>query len=983
MSFTTPWVLLLLLALPALVIIALSGFKITSRGWFPLPRGKGPGEHHFWPGQVQWREWVSLGLRGFIVTLLVLALAGMQRVQYNRNLTTLFLLDGSDSMGSAAQETGLAYVRQALAAMGPEDRAGLILFGADASVERVPSNDPTLGEPASVVNGSFTNIDRAVHLGLTLFPPDTTRRLVILSDGGANAGEARQSVQLAQAGGVEVSVVPLARPTGVEVQLDELRAPSTLHQGEQFDVNVTIHSTAPMSVPLQVFSEGQLVAQQSLLLQAGDNNFILPLVAGEPGFTTFQARLIPPADTFLQNNSLDAVSEVRGPLSIWVVAERPDEALPLATALRQAGLVVHESRPAELPSDLGSLSEASAVVLVNVPAPKLAPRQLLLLQSYVRDLGHGLVVIGGEESYGPGGYFQTPLEETLPVEMTIRDKQRLPGMTLLPIIDKSGSMADGGMPMGGGPRKVELAKEAVYRSVDLLVPYLDRLGVVTFDNAAQWVIEPTPVENTKRIKDAIGTIRASGGTDILAGLKLGAEAIVKEPSRVRHIILLSDGGADPGGIPELTRQLADQGVTLSVVAIGQGYAPFLEDVARIGRGRFYVADDASVIPQIFAQETSLANRSYIVEETFVPQPVSPSPILQGLNQLPPLKGYIATSSKLTAQVVLQGGQEQDPLLAQWQYGLGRAVAWTSDAKGQWAGDWVTWVDFPRFWTQVIRWTIVEGSSGALESQVRLEEDRAVVTAEVLKADGAFYNHLDMTLTIISPGLDPQAIPLEQVAPGLYEGRFQPGEVGTYLLHLAGQNGDTPVVAQTRGLVLTYSPEYRQTHLDATLLPDLAAIGRGRVLSLDAPADAFDHSLPPARSTTALWPWLLLAAILLWPFDVALRRVVLGREELRQAWARFQRSLPQRAGQPQGEPTSAGRLLQVKNKSRGEIHTEERPAVAVQPDSAHPSPIRPREAKPAVGAEAESPFGPPGSSEVEPTTIQRLKRAKQHRRETRK
>lgn len=970
MSFTSPWALLLLLALPALALIARADRFSKSAGALPQ----------------RWRELVSLGLRGLIITLVVLALAGMQRVQYNNHLTTIFLLDVSDSTGGPGQEAGLTYIRQALAAMGPEDRAGLILFGADASVERAPSNNPELAELASVVNGSFTNIDRAVRLGLTLFPQDTARRLVILSDGGANVGATRQAVQLAQAGGVEVSVVPLARQSGVEVRLDELHAPSSLHQGEHFDLSVKIHSTTALSVPLQVFSEGQLVAQQGLALQAGDNSFVLPLVAGEPGFTTFQARLAPPADTFPQNNRLDAVSEVRGPLSVWVVAEEPAEALPLTTALRQAGLLVRQSRPADLSSDLAGLSEASAVVLVNVPAPKLTPRQLTLLQTYVRDLGHGLVVIGGEASYGPGGYFQTPLEETLPVEMTIRDKQRLPGMTLLPIIDKSGSMADGGTPADGGPRKVELAKEAVYRSVDLLVPYLDRLGLVAFDNAAQWVIEPTPLENIERIKEAIGTIRASGGTDILAGLQLGAEAIVKEPSQVRHIVLLTDGGADPGGIPELTQQLAEQGVTVSVVAIGQGYAPFLEDVARLGGGRFYLADDASVIPQIFAQETSLASRSYIVEETFVPQPVSPSPILQGFSQLPALQGYIATSPKLTAQVILRGGQQQDPLLAQWQYGLGRAVAWTSDAKGQWASQWVTWPDFPHFWAQVVRWTIVESSGGALESQVRLEEDQAVVTAEVLNPAGSFYNHLDLKLTSIAPNLDQQTVSMAQVAPGLYEGRFQPAEVGAYLLHLTGQIGDTTVAAQTRGFVIAYSPEYRQTQFETTLLPDLAAIGRGRVLSLDAPAEAFDHSLPPARSATALWPWLLLAAILLWPFDVAVRRVMVGREDIRRAWARWRRSLPQPARPAQGELSSAGRLLQVKGKSRRDVPNEGRPAVPPKFEPGEPLKQQQESGQATrrtVSSGAEAAHEPLSSNEVPTSTIQRLKEAKQRRKEVRK
>ena len=962
MSFTNPWALLLLLALPLILGIA----------WprrHPLRR---------------MREIVSLIIRSLMIILIVLALAGAQHLQTSQSLAAVFLLDVSDSIGETGREAGLTYIRQALAGMGPQDRGGVVLFGAEALVERSVSANPVFGQPASVLNRSYTDIAGAIRLGLALFPDDAARRLVILSDGAANLGDARQAAQLAAANGVEVSVVTLPGLTGTEVRLEALQAPSLLHQGEQFDLTVKVSSTAPMTAPLQIFSEGQLVAQQTLALQAGDNTFVLPLAAGQPGFTSFQARLAPPVDALPQNNALDALSEIKGPLSVLLVAEHADEGQPLAGALRQAGLAVKEIGPVGLPSDLAALSEAAAVILVNVPSFKLAPRQLSLLQTYVRDLGHGLVVVGGEESYGPGGYFQTPLEETLPVDMTIQDKERLPGMTLVMVIDKSGSMADSGSAQWGWgiPRKVELAKEAIYRSADLLVPW-DQIGVVAFDNAAYWVVQPTPVININAIKDAVGTIRASGGTDILAGLELAAEAIVKESTQVRHIVLLTDGGADPGGIPELTGQLAEQGVTVSVVAIGQGYAPFLEEVARIGGGRFHFADDATVIPQIFAQETSLASRSYLVEENFTPQVVGPSPILQGLTGLPPLRGYVATSPKLTAQLVLQGGSEQDPLLAQWQYGLGRAVAWTSDAKGQWAVDWVNWPDFPRFWSQAVRWTIVEAAGSGLESQVRLEGNQALVTAEVLDAEGGYQNNLEVSLSLIDPELKQQTLSLRQTAPGLYEGSFRPDQNGAYLLRLTAQAGDELVAAQTRGFVMTYSPEYRGTPVDPALLPDLAAIGQGRVLPLDQPAEAFAHTLPPARGATDLWPWLLTLAVLLLPLDVGLRRIIFGRADLQQLWARLRERLPQGRTAPQPRVSSAGRLLKVKQQpppaspwSRFGGRGRPQPGGEVKQGFE----ITPQE-EPTLPTITPEPKVKPDQPQPEPeSTVRQLMRAKQRRRE---
>lgn len=944
MTFSNPWAFLLFLLIPALFLIAWPRRN-------PLYRA---------------REMASLLVRSLIISLIVLALAGISQTRLSHKLATVFLLDASDSMGQAGREAGLNYIRAALAGMTPQDEAGLILFGAEALVERSVSPHSTLNDPTSAPIPSYTNIAGAVRLGLTLFPEDAARRMVILSDGGANLGDARQAVQLAQANGVEVSVVPLPRQPGAEVRLDSLDLPATLHEAEEFDLTVKLHSTAAGEVPLQIFNEGRLVAQQTLALQAGDNTFVLPLTAGAQGFTSFQARIAPPRDTFAQNNTLDAFSQVQGPPTILVLADQFDEGQPLAEALRGAGLTVTQYDPAKLPSDLAGLSEFKAIVLVNVPATRFSPRQMTTLQAYVRDLGGGLVVVGGEGSYGPGGYFQTPLEETLPVEMTIQDEERLPGMTLLLVIDKSGSMETSGTQQWGWgiPRKVELAKEAIYRSVDLLVPW-DRVGVVAFDNAARWVVVPVAAADVKAIKNAVGTIRASGGTDILAGLQLAAQAMTQETTQVRHIVLLTDGGADPSSIPDLARSLAGQGVTLSVVAIGENYAPFLEDVARLGNGRFHFAADPGTIPQIFAQETSLATRSYIVEEDFTPQVAGSSPILQGLTELPALRGYVATSPKLTAWVILRGGAEQDPLLAQWQYGLGRAVAWTSDAKGQWAVNWLDWPAFPRFWSQAVRWTIVEGTGGALETQVRLEGDRAVVTAEVVGPDGRYRNDLDVTLNLIDPDFEQQPLVLQQTAPGLYEGSFRPDKTGTYLLHVAGLAGDELVASQTRGFVMSYSPEYQTTEIDPALLPDLASIGGGRVLPADAPAEVFAHTLPPAQGTTPLWPWFLAAAILLLPVDVGLRRVIFGREDVRRLWTRLAANLPQQSETaPLPEVSSAGRLLKV--KARPPVETEPVPPPPVKstlPPEPSPEPASSPKGKPAQEAD---------------NTVRRLLRAKRRR-----
>ncbi|MFQ5578141.1 MAG: VWA domain-containing protein, partial [Anaerolineae bacterium] len=566
MTVGNPWALLLVGLAPALIAI--------SRGQLI----------HLSPA----RRGAAIALRLVLLALLVLALADARQLKRSTNLSVVFLLDHSDSMPRQARDTALNFIRAAAGQMPPDDTAGVVVFGANAVVEEAPRRNLQPAAIDSVPGSGYTNFADAIRLGMALFPPDAPKRLVLLSDGQNNLGDPKAAARLAAAAGIELDTVSIAAPAGPEVRLTGLDVPGTLHQREHFDLALTVDSTTATRAGVQLFADGKLIAAEEVNIQPGANRFVFPMVAGEEGFSTFRARLVPAEDTQTQNNRLDAFSLIEGPLRALLVAAAPEEAANLLPALKAAGLQPVPVAPSQLPATPLGLSEYAVVVLVNIPAARLSPAQLEVLQVYVRDLGGGRVAVGGPESYGAGGYFQTPLEETLPVDMALKDRERLPGMSMLMVIDKSGSMSSAGTQGMGGPRKVELAKEAIYRAVDLLAPW-DRVGVIAFDNAARWVMRPVPVVDVPGIKGAVGTIRAGGGTDILAGLKVAADAMPAEPSRIKHIILLTDGGANPAGIPELVDALAEQDVSVSVVAIGDDYAPFLEDVARRGNGRFHFA----------------------------------------------------------------------------------------------------------------------------------------------------------------------------------------------------------------------------------------------------------------------------------------------------------------------------------------------------------------------------------------------------------
>lgn len=850
----------------------------------------------------------------------------------------VFLIDKSDSMPAQAVLTAEDYVRQALHAMGPDDQAAVIVFGGDALVERPMSRARELGAITSAPLTNATDIGQAVRLGLALYPPGAARRMVILSDGADTSGNASsltEIARLAAASGVQIEVVPFLKKSGPEVLITNTSAPSHLRQGESFSLDITLQATQPGAAGVRVLEGSQVAYEGRYNLSSGSQTFSLPLKAGQPGFTRYRVQISSEKDQYYQNNEMDAYSQVEGPPKVLLVAPppgekmgflaevRPDESTALVNALKAANIQVEVAPPSRLPADLPGLAEYSSVILVDVPARELSDRQMQSIQSYVRDLGGGLVAVGGPTSYGVGGYFQTPLEETLPLEMQIKDQQRRPSLTMVFIIDHSGSMSE----TSGGTVKLELAKEAAIRSVKLLAP-MDHVGVIAFDETASWVVPITDLSDPGRVINAIGSIRSGGGTDILGGVQAMARVLPSDDSKVKHVILLTDGGADPSGIPELVSSLNKQyGITLSTVGVGNDAAPYLEQLAQIGGGRYHFAANPASIPSIFTEETTLATRSYIIEEPFYPKLASSSPILSGIDKIPPLYGYVGTSAKSAAQTILVS-DKKDPILAAWQYGLGKSVAFTSDASGRWAKDWVQWQSFPTFWAQVVRYTMGNLSASNLNVQVELQGKEARLQVDALQPSEAgsnlYLNGYSMKANVVGPDGKVTTTELQQVAPGRYEGSFQPVSQGAYLIRITGEPGSSgsqaAPLASTAGWVLSYSPEYRQLESNPDLLLQLASLTGGKIASGD-PGQAFAHTLPSQQASRPISSWLLMLAALLLPLDIAVRRLIVTRSELRRGWEKLAAGLPKPGiASGKNEPARArssrvSALFQAKERGR--------------------------------------------------------------------
>lgn len=875
----------------------------------------------------QWRDWVSLGLRLTILLLLTLSLAGTELVRAADQLAVVFLIDGSDSMSAAQLDDAEQFVRTAVESMPVGDEAAVVVFGSNALVERPMSGLAELAPIQSVPQKLQTNLAEAVRLGVALFPAGRARRLVILSDGAATVGESIEAAELAAATNVEISYVPLpgTQPEN-EALLTGVRAPARVIEGEAFRIEVTADSTQNMPATLRVTAGGALVHEENVQLRQGINNFSVRLRAAEQQFARFRVQLTPQSDTYFQNNEMAAFTEIVGPPRVLIVAEpgsvsdqgvqQPDESPQIQLALEGAGLTVERTTPAALPASLAQLSNYASIVLVNTNAKNLSPRKMALIQSFVRDLGGGLVVVGGPQSYGMGGYFGTALEETLPVEMQIKDQERFPSVSIVLVIDRSGSMGA----TEGGVTKIQLAAEGAVRVVELLNDF-DEISVIPVDTAPNNPIGPLSAADKATAVNLIRRISAGGGgIFVRSGLEAAAQALAGSSAQVKHIILLADGSdsEQKEGVPELVQALTSQDVTLSTVSIGSGPdTSWLRDMAELGNGRFHLTNEAANLPQIFTQETTSIQRSYLIEERFFPTLNQQSPILTGITAVPPLYGYVGTTAKDTAQLILETHQG-DPLLAVWQYGLGRAVAWTSDATGRWASDWVQWEGFAPFWAQTIRWSNLQERQNSVEAVVSYTDREAILTVDARNDEGQFVNNLILEANVVAPSGSVQNIPLQQIGPGRYEAAFLPESEGAYLLRIAGGDegsdlqDDQSAVGQTVGWVLGYSPEYAAFESNASLLARMATMTGGQDLSGQATA-VFNHTLPAEDASRPIWNWLTLAALLLLPFDIAVRRLVITRQDLARARTALFGRWQTQPLQPAPRTERMSRLFQAKDR----------------------------------------------------------------------
>lgn len=786
------------------------------------------------------------------------------------------LVDQSDSLTATAR----AELRARAAELAGGAEARVLYFGAD--VVSGPQAPPEEGATPPLPDPSASDLAGGLRAAGALLPGGG--RVVLLSDGlsgGAALAEARRLA----ADGVVVDVAPVTPADRPEVAISAVSAPRSLRVGEEYPIEIAVRYTPADGTSgtaagrLRLWEGETLLGDEEVVLAPGEELFTFRHTATAPGVVQLRAELeLADGDTFAQNNLGGATAVVNPPPRVLVVAQQEQDGALVADALTRQGVETRRIAPNELPARLSDLEAFDGMVLLDVPAASLSLDQMAGVREFVRSEGRGLVAVGGRNSYTLGAYKDTPLEEALPVTMEPPPRPQRGEIALLLIMDRSASMT-----AAAGVSKYDMAKEAAILATESLKPE-DRIGILSFDTGTLWVVEFQQVGdagNLVAIQEAVTNLPSGGGTDIELALSEGLPPLAQQPTGVRHAVLLTDGRSftnDYGSYQRLVETARAAEITLSTIAIGEDSdTVLLEQLAQWGGGRYYFADEPEDIPRLTLLESEIARSDPVVEGELRANLSRPHPIVRDFApaELPNLQGYVAVTAREAAEVVLRS-PEDDPLLAVWQYGLGRSVAWTPSAGDPWAPEWTRWAEYERFWAQMVRYTLPEPDSGPLQVRVEPRPGGARLVVDAVQPGGEALDLAAVNARVTLPDGTQRSFDVRQTAPGRYTQDLTLPNPGAYVVSvvLLREGG---LQQRDVGYVQPVAAEYRQQRDPAAarlLLEGIAAATGGSLLAEVAGEPGATPA--PAAPGDGIAPWLLGLALGLWVLEIAVRRGVFVR-----------------------------------------------------------------------------------------------------------
>jgi Mg-chelatase subunit ChlD len=788
-------------------------------------------------------------LRSLTVVLVAAALAGFSRqtIVSERKLALVAAIDVSDSISAEGRAWAQEYLAHLVRTLEPQDEFAALSFAADTHL-LVPPGSPAgarlsseMLKPATLEAGAGTNIAKALERALALYPEGAEKRLLLISDGNETTGAARQHIALARQIGVKI--FPLIPPSGQhpEVSLEKFVVPPLVREGSVFSLRLVVRNgnDKPVRGSAMVLANEQLLTRQEVSLEPGLSVLDVPAQILQRGNYLLRAEINATPDTVEGNNRQHATLAVAGKVRALVITDRPQT--HLARALQMKEVEVEFRRPEGLPTQLTDLLDYNCLVFDDIGRGNMTPQQMITVESYVRDFGGGFLMAGGIRAFGDLGFKNTAIERILPVtlqEQRPQKKKRTP-IALFLVIDRSNSMGYNSKVRGlHDGQKMQYAKKAAIALVNQLQD-TDLAGGIAFDSEPYLLTNLAPLAQSRtELTDKIARLQYGGGTDFYAALETAADQLARTRGTIRHIILLTDGDSNrsPADHFPLIASIAQRQISITTIRIGLDTVnlQLLSYMSEKTGGRFYHVEDVEALPQLLIKDTKQALNEKDDEDEgpkeIVPRVGQRGQILQGLTDFPALDEYMLTKAKAGADVQLYTDikAEQDPLLATWQYGLGKVAVVTFDPSGRGSSEWIRWEGFSKFWSQAVRWVIRDETAWDYRLSAQLRGERVVLRAE------SYDNDEEGLLQIRLPrGTQSEQFTLMPIAPRLYEAVLPVKHQGSFpVTILKRKNGQ--VVNQKNELVMVGQSsddalnEYRQQHPNRDLLRELAESTGGRI-----------------------------------------------------------------------------------------------------------------------------------------------------------
>ncbi|MFO0963048.1 MAG: VWA domain-containing protein [Phycisphaerales bacterium] len=892
LTFEHPWALLLLLLALPLAWMAWRSVRVLGA----------------------WKSYGALALRIVVLLLLTFALSRPSFVRESDAMSVLVVADESDSVPLALRRKAEESVREAVGRKPREDdRVGVVTVARDPIIAAMPAQLSEVVLTGHVGDMQATDLAGGLRMALATQPPDTTARVLLLSDGNETSGSLLEAADLARAAGVPIDVVPLEYQHASEVLVESLRAPTRAREGQSIDLRAVIRSQKAAKGKLMLWQNDEPVDLDPdsdslglpVDLQPGPNLITLPVVANGTGAQRFRV-LFEPADPAMdivpQNNAGAAVVFVGGTGRVLVIApEGGQESNALETALREGKIEVERLPPeAAMGRGLAYLAGFDCVVLANVPRWAFDNDFDRAMHAYAHDLGGGLVMLGGPESFGAGGWLGSETAKALPVRMDPpQTRQILRGA--LAILLHSCEMAEGNY----WGQQVALAAIGALSSQDYI-------GLLSYGGGG-FSTTPRPGDREnygwgfplQLAGDKTAANAAARGMLVgdMPGFQIPLEMVHDEMVKLRagqkHAIVITDG--DPSApTPELLNDFKAAKITVTTVMVGgHGTAEDnrkMQAIANKAGGRFYKVDNPRKLPQIFIQEATLVARSLIVEGDFQPSvAVVPGGPTAGFDAVPSVRGYILTVPReglAQMPMVVRTKEGNDPIYAYWNYGLGRSIAFTPDLGPRWGPAWTQWSRFQAFWEQGIRWTMRPAMPQDVSVSTRVDGDRAFIDVQTREQQGGFAASTRAEARLVAPDGKVVDLALRQTGPGSFAGEFPTQQSGAYLANItfarAGDGGEARAGSVQAAVSVPYAAEYRATRDNAALLRSVAERTGGRVLRLaDSKTwDLFDRTtLGVSQTARTLWDLSAILAAVMILIDVAWRRISFDKRDAQELAAR--------------------------------------------------------------------------------------------------